>query len=151
MVKVLCSYQFVKDFAKSSSCGDGAGRADQATRRGSAVLFFRPWRGADLPPGRYNGAIGMTFTHECDATARSAAFPQGAERGTMLQLVKGLSMEKWLCWGSMGVAGLLLLLFLLDVSVGIPFGGISKFVDIVSILCSGLVLYLAWDAFKDLR
>ena len=71
--------------------------------------------------------------------------------GTMLQVVKGLFMEKWLCWGSMGVAGVLLLLFLLDLFLKVPFGGISLFVDIVSILASTLVLYLAWDAFKDLR
>jgi hypothetical protein len=68
-----------------------------------------------------------------------------------MQMVKGLFMEKWLCWGSMGVAGLLLLLFLLDVILGFPFGGISPAVDIVSILACALVLYLAWDAFKDLR
>jgi hypothetical protein len=68
-----------------------------------------------------------------------------------MQAVKGLSMEKWLCWGSMGVAGLLLLLFLLDLFLNIPFGGISKSVDIMSILASALVLYLAWDAFRDLR
>jgi hypothetical protein len=60
-------------------------------------------------------------------------------------------MDKWLCWGSMGVAGLLLLLFLLDIPVGIPFGGISPVVDVFGILASGLVLYLAWDASRDLR
>ena len=65
--------------------------------------------------------------------------------------VKGISMEKWMCWASMGVAGLLLLLFLLDLFLGVPFGGISKAVDVMSILASGLVLYLAYDAFKDLR
>lgn len=65
--------------------------------------------------------------------------------------VKGLSMEKWLCWASMGVAGLLLLLFLLDLVAGIPFGGVSPMVDIFSILAAGIVLYLGWDAFKDLR
>jgi hypothetical protein len=71
--------------------------------------------------------------------------------GTM-QAVKGLFfMEKWLCWSSMGVAGLLLLLFLLDLILDFPFGGISKAVDIVSIVASAVVLYLAWDAFKDLR
>jgi hypothetical protein len=51
----------------------------------------------------------------------------------------------------MGVAGLLLLLFLLDIPVGIPFGGISPVVDVFGILASGLVLYLAWDASRDLR
>jgi hypothetical protein len=68
-----------------------------------------------------------------------------------MELVKGSSMEKWLCWGSMGVAGVLLLLFVLDLALHIPFGGISMAVDVVSILACGLILYLAWDAFKDLR
>jgi hypothetical protein len=61
------------------------------------------------------------------------------------------TMDKWLCWGSMGVAGLLLLLFLLDLIFKIPFGQISIAVDIVGILASGVVLYLAWDAMRDLR
>jgi hypothetical protein len=68
-----------------------------------------------------------------------------------MSVAKGLSMEKWLCWGSMGVAGLLLLLFLLDLILQIPFSGISSTVDVFGILASGLVLYLAWDAFRDLR
>ena len=65
--------------------------------------------------------------------------------------VKGLSMEKWLCWASMGVSGLLLLLFLLDVLTGIPFGKLSLIVDVLGVLSCGIVLYLAWDAFTDLR
>ena len=69
----------------------------------------------------------------------------------MMQAVKGLPMEKWLCWGSMGVAGLMLLLFVLDLIFTIPFGGISKAVDILSIICSAVVLYLGWDASRDLR
>jgi hypothetical protein len=66
-------------------------------------------------------------------------------------VVKGLSMEKWFCWGSMGVAGLLLLLFLLDMFASIPFGRISPSVDVITIIASGLVLYLAWDAYRDIR
>ena len=65
--------------------------------------------------------------------------------------VKGLSMEKWLCWGSMGTSGFLLLLFLLDLILGIPFGQISLIVDIFGILACGLVLYLGWDASRDFR
>lgn len=65
--------------------------------------------------------------------------------------VKGLFMEKWLCFGSLGVAGLLLLLFLLDLILGFPFGGASIWVDIFGILACGVVLYLAYDAFRDLR
>jgi hypothetical protein len=68
-----------------------------------------------------------------------------------MQAVKGISMEKWLCWCSMGAAGLLLLLFLLDLILGFPFSGISPMVDIFGILISGLVIYLAFDAYKDLR
>jgi hypothetical protein len=68
-----------------------------------------------------------------------------------MQAVKGISMEKGLCWASMGVAGLLLLLFVLDMVFGIPFSGVSTFVDILGILASGVILYLAWDAFRDLR
>ena len=75
-----------------------------------------------------------------------------------MQLVKGSSMEKWLCWGSICVAGLLLVLFLLDlvlyfvgVSSFLPFGGISQTVDVICILASGLLLYLSWDALRDLR
>ena len=60
-------------------------------------------------------------------------------------------MEKWLCWGAIGVAGLMLLLFLLDLVVGIPFGGLSKAVDVFGLLSSGLVLFLGWDALRDLR
>lgn len=65
--------------------------------------------------------------------------------------VKGIFMEKWLCFGSMGVAGLLLLLFLLDVVLGFPFGGTSVVVDVFGVLVCGIVLYLAYDAFRDLR
>jgi hypothetical protein len=59
-------------------------------------------------------------------------------------------MDKWLCWGSMGVAGLLLLLFLLDILFQFPFGRFMA-VDIFGILASGVVLYLAYDAFRELQ
>jgi hypothetical protein len=74
-----------------------------------------------------------------------------SSRVQTMQAVKGLFMEKWLCWGSMGVAGLLLLLFVLDLILSVPFGGISKPVDVLSVLACGVVFYLAYDAFKDLR
>ena len=68
-----------------------------------------------------------------------------------MQAVKGPFMEKWLCWGSMGVAGLLLLLFLLDLTLAFPFSRVNLLVDIFGLIASGLVFYLAYDAFKDLR
>ena len=60
-------------------------------------------------------------------------------------------MEKWLCWGAMGVSGVLLVLFVLDLVLGFPFGGLSAIVDILGALSCGLIGYLGWDAFKDLR
>jgi hypothetical protein len=68
----------------------------------------------------------------------------------MSSSVKGLSMEKWLCWVSMGIAGFLLLLFLLDLVLGFPFGSLSQVVDIIGLITCGLVLYLGWDASRDL-
>jgi hypothetical protein len=74
-----------------------------------------------------------------------------SSRGGIMQAVKGIFMEKWLCWVSMGLAGLSLLLFVLDLSLGVPFGRISPTVDVFIILACGVVLYLAYDAFRDLR
>ena len=68
-----------------------------------------------------------------------------------MQAVKGRSMEKRLCYGAMGVSGFLLLLFLLDLVTGFPFGRINMFVDFVGIAARALVLYLSYDAFRDLR
>jgi hypothetical protein len=71
-----------------------------------------------------------------------------------MQAVKGSLMEKWLCWSSIGVAGVLLVLFLLDIAVGFPFGGGASLfipIDIIGILACALVLYLSWDALRDLQ
>jgi hypothetical protein len=68
-----------------------------------------------------------------------------------MQAVKGLSMEKWLCWATMGVSGLLMVLFLLDLIMAIPFGGLSKALDVILVVACALGLYLGWDAFQDLR
>ena len=67
-----------------------------------------------------------------------------------MQAAKGLSMEKWLCWASLGVAGIMLLLFILDLSIAIPFGGLSKPVDIIGILASVILVYLSVSALRDL-
>jgi hypothetical protein len=65
---------------------------------------------------------------------------------------RGAAMEKNLCIASMSVAGLLLLLFVLDLAIGIPFGGGSTFmmIDIVGIVAGLLLLYLSWNALRDL-
>jgi hypothetical protein len=65
---------------------------------------------------------------------------------------KGVAMEKKLCIASMVVAGLLLLAFLVDLIIKIPFGGPPDFlfIDIVGVLTGGILVYLSWNALKDL-
>jgi hypothetical protein len=73
----------------------------------------------------------------------------------LMQAVKGLAMEKWLCWGSLGVASIMLLLFILDVFLGRPFGGSElegmRTVDILGILASAVLVYLSINALRDLH
>ncbi|MBN9522918.1 hypothetical protein J0H58_31125 [bacterium] len=61
-------------------------------------------------------------------------------------------MEKGLCYGALGVAGLMLVVFLLDLVAGFPFGG-SPFMllDILGILAAGAIGYLAFNASRDLK
>lgn len=71
--------------------------------------------------------------------------------------VKGSSMEKWMCWGSVVVAGLLFLLFLMDLVFGLvgvpfqPFSGISYVVDVLGIITSALLIYLSWEALREVK
>ncbi|HXD87357.1 MAG TPA: hypothetical protein VN641_12750 [Urbifossiella sp.] len=64
-------------------------------------------------------------------------------------------MEKGLCYGALGTAALMLLLFLLDiVGVRIFSGGKDNpftVVDVFGILASAAVGYAAWNASRDLK
>jgi hypothetical protein len=60
-------------------------------------------------------------------------------------------MEKWMCLATIGVSGLLLLVFALDLALKFPFGGLSPLVDILSIIAGGLVAYLGWESFREVR
>ncbi len=70
-----------------------------------------------------------------------------------MQAVKGLSsMEKWLCWGSIATGGVVLLLFVLNLLLHIPFGkSINLAVHLVVIVASGLLVYLGYNALRDLH
>tara|TARA_R110002111_G_scaffold177322_1_gene243453 strand:+ start:95064 stop:95252 length:189 start_codon:yes stop_codon:yes gene_type:complete len=52
--------------------------------------------------------------------------------------------------GSMAASGLVAALALVDIIVGMPFRG-STIMDIMFIVSAALVLFLCWDAWKDLR
>jgi hypothetical protein len=70
-------------------------------------------------------------------------------------------MQKWFCWVALGVSGVMLLLFLLDLVVGIPFGGGFSnsdayagdvtVIDFVGIIIAGIILYIGWNALRDIR
>lgn len=67
-------------------------------------------------------------------------------------LVKGWAMEKYMCYGALGVAAVMALLFLLDVLAGFPFGGGSFLIaDIFGLIASGIVGYLGFNALRDLK
>jgi threonine/homoserine/homoserine lactone efflux protein len=69
-----------------------------------------------------------------------------------MQAAKGLSMEKWLCWGSIGIGALLFVLFTFNLILHVPFGeAINPAVEIVNIIAGGLLVYLGWNALRDLR
>ncbi len=61
-------------------------------------------------------------------------------------------MEKKLSIASLCIAALLLILFVLDIALGLPFGGGSTFlvIDIVGIVAGSILLYLSWNALRDL-
>jgi hypothetical protein len=62
-------------------------------------------------------------------------------------------MDKKLCIGSLAVAGIMLVLFLLDLFVGFPFGGSGPFtfIDILGIIASAVLLYMAFSAYREVR
>jgi len=52
--------------------------------------------------------------------------------------------------GSMAASGLVAVLALVDMIIGMPFRG-STMMDIMFLISAALVLFLCWDAWKDLR
>lgn len=60
-------------------------------------------------------------------------------------------MEKGMSWAAASVGGIMLLLFILDIPLGIPFGGLSTVVDIFGILASAVLLYLSIETLRELR
>jgi hypothetical protein len=51
----------------------------------------------------------------------------------------------------MGLAGLMMLAFILDLAIKKPFGGLSTTVDVLAIISCALIVYLGWDSYRELR
>ena len=60
-------------------------------------------------------------------------------------------MPKALAISGMVVAGLLLLIFILDLAIGMPFKGASMLMDVGFIICSLALAYLSWSTWRDLK
>jgi hypothetical protein len=59
------------------------------------------------------------------------------------------NLPKNLVFASFGAAGLVSVLAILDLAMKFPFAG-SITMDILFLLSSAIVGYLAWDAYKDM-
>lgn len=62
-----------------------------------------------------------------------------------------MSTEKILCLIAMSVAGLLLLLFVLDAAIGVPFGKASIVFDILAALGGAFILWQGIETFREFR
>ncbi len=60
-------------------------------------------------------------------------------------------MSKVLCLFSTAVSALLLLVFLLDVAVGVPFKKANALMDIIFIVCSAGIIALSVLCFRKLK
>jgi hypothetical protein len=67
-------------------------------------------------------------------------------------------MNKALCYAALGLGGLMMLIFFLDIVMSQPFGGGVKFSDnhfvtgdVFGFLASAVVVYLGWNALRDLK
>ena len=60
-------------------------------------------------------------------------------------------MPKVLTAMGLATSGLALLVFLLDLTLKIPFGGFSKLMDIMIVMAAGILGYLSWSAFRELK
>lgn len=60
-------------------------------------------------------------------------------------------MTKNLIFASMGVAGLVALISILDMATGNPFGRYSITMDVLYLLGAGIVLYMGYETYRDLK
>jgi len=58
-------------------------------------------------------------------------------------------MPKALCIVGMAVAAILLLLFGLDLALGIPFGKMSMMMNVGYLVCAVVLAYLSWSTYRE--
>jgi hypothetical protein len=60
-------------------------------------------------------------------------------------------MIKKMIFASMGIAGLVAVLSILDLSLKWPFAGYSLTLDILLLVASAIIGYLSWETFRENR
>jgi hypothetical protein len=60
-------------------------------------------------------------------------------------------MPKALTISAMVIAGLLFVLFALDLAAGIPFGQASMIMDVGVLISSALLGYMGWSVYKEIK
>lgn len=60
-----------------------------------------------------------------------------------------METEKVLCIVSLVIAGLLTLVFLLDLALGIPFGRTSVVLDVMFLIAGAFVIWQALSTYKE--
>jgi hypothetical protein len=78
-----------------------------------------------------------------------ATFTKSSPYASRLQV--GSPMSKALTILGMVVAGLVGLLFAVDLVAGIPFGGANIMMNIGALIGAAILGYLSWDAMRDVR
>ena len=58
-------------------------------------------------------------------------------------------MPKALCLTGMVIAIVVFLLFLLDLILGFPFQGASKLLDVVFVICAGVLGFISFTTFRE--
>jgi hypothetical protein len=58
-------------------------------------------------------------------------------------------MPKGLCIAGIVVPALLLLVFGLDLAIGIPFNRANTFMDVGFLICTGLLGFLSWTTLRE--
>jgi hypothetical protein len=67
------------------------------------------------------------------------------------RLQVGSPMSKAMTIVGMVVAGLVGLVFILDLAVGIPFDRANSMMDVGALIGAAILGYLSWDAMRDIR
>jgi hypothetical protein len=58
-------------------------------------------------------------------------------------------MPKVLAISGMAIAGLLVLMFGLDLAIQIPFGRASAMMDIMLLVCGAMLAYMSWSTYRE--